>query len=262
MADERDRLFREIDEELRREQLKKIWDKYGTYLLAIPVLIVLAIAGYKMWEGRRVAAIETAGSRYENAARLAEGGKPEEALAAFRDIAKSGPDGYGMLAQLRLAGSAAQAGRVDEAVRLYDELAARRGAEPLLRDFARLEAAALRIDAADWTEMQNRLNDLAGDNNPWRYSARELLGLAAWRAGKLEEARQSLGRLVADAKVPPGIAERARVLMSMIAAAELAKSGAQPVGEPAEAAKEGRAGSNEKAPKKSTAKGAKGGTQK
>ena len=47
----------------------------------------------------------------------------------------------------------------------------------------------LRLDSANWTDMQNRLNDLAADGNAWRFSARELLGLAAQKAGKTEEAR-------------------------------------------------------------------------
>jgi hypothetical protein len=66
---------------------------------------------------------------------------------------------------------------------------------------------------------------LTGEKNAWRFSARELLGLAAYRAGRLDEAKQVLVALVADPEVPTSIGERARMLMSMITAAELAKAG-------------------------------------
>ena len=95
---------------------------------------------------------------------------------------------------------------------------------PLIKDFARLQIAALKIDTADFTEVQNRLNDLIGDKNPWRYTARELLGLAAIRAGKLDEARKTLAPLSADPRAPAAVRERAGALMNMVVAAELEKS--------------------------------------
>jgi hypothetical protein len=74
--------------------------------------------------------------------------------------------------------------------------------------------------------MQNRLNGLAADGNAWRYSARELLALAAQKAGKTADAREEYQRLLSDRGTPPGIAERARVMMSMLTEAELTKAGA------------------------------------
>jgi hypothetical protein len=104
----------------------------------------------------------------------------------------------------------------------YETIAKEKGFDPLLADFARLQAATLRLDSADWTEMQNRLNDLAADGNPWRFSARELLSLAAQKAGKAEEARTQLQRLLGDRGTPPGIGERARMMLAMLTEAELA----------------------------------------
>ena len=164
-----------------------------------------------------------AGVRYQAAAKLAHSGKVDEALGAFQAIAAEGPIGYALLARLKLAGDAAKAGKPEEAVAAYDALAKDGSVDPLFKDFARLQAAALKLDSADWTEMQNRLNDLLGEQNAWRFSARELLGLAAYRAGKLDEARHALGVLTADPKVPPAIRERAGYVMSMVAASELAR---------------------------------------
>ena len=81
----------------------------------------------------------------------------------------------------------------------------------------------LRLDGASWTDMQNRLNDLAAESNPWRFSARELLALAAHKAGKSTEARQEFQKLLGDRNTPPSIAERARVMMAMLTESELAR---------------------------------------
>jgi hypothetical protein len=76
--------------------------------------------------------------------------------------------------------------------------------------------------------MENRLTPLMADNSPWRYSARELLGLAAYKAGKTSDARTLLMPLVMDQAAPQSINERAQVVMGEIAAGELAKKADAP----------------------------------
>lgn len=226
---EHNALMREVDEELRRDQIAKLWEQYGTYMLAVAAAIVIGVGGYKWWDGRQRSAAMEAGARYADAARLAEEGKTDEAQKALQSIAKSGPRSYAVLSDLRLAGADAKAGRTAEAIATYEALAARSGVDPLFADFARLQTASLKLDTADWTEMQNRLNPLAGDASPWRYSARELIGLAALKAGRTEDARSAYEQLLADRRVPQAIGERARMMMGMIVEKELAKGAAATV---------------------------------
>jgi hypothetical protein len=221
MVDQRDSLAREIDEELRREQLLKLWEQYGTYLIAAVVLVIAGIGGYKYYEHRRAQASETAGAKLVLAARDAPG-KKAELQKTLEEIAASGPKSYAVLARLRLAGADREAGKTKEAAAAYEAVANESGIDPLFADYAQLQAAMLRIDSASWTDMQNRLNGLAADGNPWRFSARELLALAAQKAGKLDEARTEYQRLIADRGTPPSIAERARVMLAMLTEAELA----------------------------------------
>jgi hypothetical protein len=226
MTDQRDSLAREIDEELRREQLLKLWERYGAHLVAAVVLLVLGIAGYKYYEQRRVAAAEAAGTSFTMAVRTAGEDKKADTQKSLEQIASSGPGGYAVLARLRLAAADREAGKTAQALSAFEAIAKEGGIDPLLTDFAQLQAATLRLDNADWTEMQNRLNGLVADGNPWRYSARELLALAAQKAGRGEDARSQFQRLVGDRDTPPSIGERARVMLAMITEAELAKGSA------------------------------------
>jgi hypothetical protein len=222
MVDKNDALIREIDEELRRERLAKLWERHGTWLLVAAAAIVVAVAAFKWNEQRQIEAAQLAGARFEAASNLAAEGKADEALKAYSEIAEKGPPGYGALAALRHAGGLAQAGKTAEALAAYETLSRNGEADALLRDFARLQAAGLRLGQADWTEMQNRLNDLAADKAPWRHFARELMGIAALNAGKADEARKVLEPMVADPALPQGVAERVRVLMGQVIAAEQA----------------------------------------
>jgi hypothetical protein len=257
MVDQRDSLAREIDEELRREQLLRLWEQYGTHLIAAAVLIVVGIGGFKYYESRRAAAAEMAGARFTTAARDAAQDKRAEAQKALGDIAASGPSGYAVLARLRLAAAARDAGKTEQAATDFEAIAKQGGVDPLLADYAQLQAATLRLDSASFTEMQNRLNGLAADGNAWRFSARELLALAAQKAGRTEEARTQFQRLLSDRETPPGVGERARMMLAMLTEAELAKTPVPAAGSPAPAAAPPAGDDKAKAPAKANAPGGK-----
>lgn len=224
MVDKNDALLREVDEELRREQLEKLWQKYGTYALVAAVLIVIGVGGTKWLEARRQAAAEAAGAAYHQAVASLAAGKGDDALKALGGIADNGPAGYAQLAKLQVAAAAAKAGKSAEALKSFEDIAKSSSSDTLIRGFAQLQAASLRMPEADFTEMQNRLNDLVNGTSAWRIPARELLGMAALKAGKLEDARTTLMPLLAEPNAPRGTLERVQVLLASVAAAELAKT--------------------------------------
>ncbi len=231
MADDGDSLLREVDEELRREKMERFWQRYNGLILGAAAVVIAGVAGYKFLENRRLSATYTAGSQFNAAVELANQNKREEAIKAFQNIAETGPHGYASLAKLHIAGAYVKDGKTAEAVAAFDALASDPSVDQLLKNFAQLQAASLRMDQADFTEMQNRLNSLTGDSSPYKVSARELLGFAAFKAGKLEEARKLLEPLLIDPNATRAIQDRIKVVMAEITAAELAKepaSGAAP----------------------------------
>jgi hypothetical protein len=224
MADEpKDMLAREIDEELRRERLLKIWDQYGTYILAAAVLIVVGVGGVKYHQYSQQQASEEASVKYIIALRDFAIGHAADAQKNLEAFIPAAPAGYATLARLRLAAHDRSAGNTDAALAAYDEIAGDSSVDPILADYARLQAGAMKLDAHAFTEAKNRLTPLAADRSPWRFSARELLGITAYKAGFPAEARNHLQRLLTDRLTPPGIAERAKVMMSVLAEAEQAK---------------------------------------
>lgn len=260
---ETDNLIREVDEEMRRERLLRLWDQFGIYIVGVAALIVLGIGGYRYLEYQRNQYAGAAGARYQEALQVGEAGKADEALKALQAIAKEGSPGFAALAQLRVAGVEAKKGRFDEAVAIYDKFGNDPKSDVLLAGFAKLQAAMLRLGTADWTEMQNRLKDLAVDSSPYRASARELLGIAAYKAGRTEEARRSFEQLITDKKAPQSVGDRARIMMLVLTEAEIAKSGGPgakkaatpavpakgPIGDkPATPAEPGKGSATEKAP--------------
>lgn len=217
-----DTIFREVDEAVRQDQLKKLWERYGVFVVAAALLIVVAVAGYKGWIYWRAQQASEAGARFSGALQLAEEGKAEEARAAFEALAASGPAGYRILARFQLAAAEAASGDKARAVAAYDELAADSSVEAILRDYARIRAAMLRVDDADMQEMQRRIGGLAVDNNPWRNAAHELLGLVAYRLGDEAAAETHFNSILSDAAASPGIRRRAEMMLALIVKADAA----------------------------------------
>jgi hypothetical protein len=213
---------KEVDEELQREWMSQFWEKYSLYILAGALAIVLGVGGYKFMQSRRLAASEAAGARYTAASKLMGDTQTDAGIAALADVTKTG-GGYATLAQLRLAAADVATGKPADAVAKYDALTRFSGTDPVLADFARLQSAMLQLDTAPWGDLQARVTGLLGDTNPWRFGARELLGMAALKANNRGEARKQFETLIGDPGVPAGIAERARIVMGSIAAAELAE---------------------------------------
>ncbi len=234
MTDNNDTLLREVEEELRREQWEKVWKDYGTYILVGAALIVAAVGGRQAWQSYSRSQAEAAGSEFQAAITLAEQGKSEEAKTALKDLAESGPAGFATLSSLNLAASHLRDGKEAEALAVFEKLS-QNAATPMIADFARLQAAALKLGDADFTEMQNRLNDLAADTSPWRIAAKELLGTAAYKAGKNDEAKKILTSLLGDPATPRTAVERINIMMSAIAADELASGASAEAEKPAKA---------------------------
>lgn len=239
MSEQTDTFVREVQEEMRRERLAQLWDRFGAIAIGLAALLVIGVGGYKYAEYRSLNARESASKAFEAATRLASAGKAQEAQQAFETLVKSAPEGYGTLARLRVAGALAEENKRDEAVVAYDAVVKDGSADVLLRDFAAVQAALLRVDTADWTEMQNRLKDLINDGNAWRASARELLGLAAMKAGNPDEARKAFEQILGDSSATPATAQRAQVMMTILTEAALAKAAATkaPATSPSDAAK-------------------------
>lgn len=218
-------IFHEVEEDLRREKAKRLWAQFGPYVLLVAVLIVVAVGGWRGWEYWREQQAAAEGDRFVSALNLATENKHDEAIKALDEIAATGSGGYPVLASFRAASELAATKKTDEAVKAFDAIAAKSDTPALLKAMARLRAALLVVDTADLATMQSRVGDLAAVGAPWRHSARELLGLTAYRVGDLEAARSQFQAIADDPETPQSMQSRTQLMLDLIRS----KIGAAPV---------------------------------
>lgn len=191
-----DSFVREVDEAVRQEQLKKLWNKYGLIVVIAAIAIIVGVAGYRGWEYWKTRQAADAGARFTGALQLLEEGQTQDGLAALQELAQGGPSGYQVLSRFKLAAADVDAGDRAKAVAAYEALAKDSSVSPILQGYATIRAATLRVDEADKAEMTTRVGALASGNGPWRHSARELLGLAAYKAGDAAEAEKYFSEIL------------------------------------------------------------------
>jgi hypothetical protein len=221
---DRDSFLREVDAAVRHDRYQPLWDKYGVYALVLAVLVVAGVAGYKGWTYWQQKQAQEAGAKFTQALSMEDGADAAKAREILTALAESGPEGYRVLARFQLAAAAAKAGETDKAVADYDALADDASVDPILRGHATLQAAALRLDKADYAEMERRLKGLIDSGSAWRFSARELLGLSAYRLNNMREAERQFSELVGDQGTPPNLRERADMMLALIVGAPQALS--------------------------------------
>lgn len=208
-------LFDEVDEEVRREQLKKLWDRYSLHIIAAALLIIAAVGGWRGYEYLEAQKAAEAGAAFDAAVDLSDQGKHAEAEAAFAKLATTAPSGYRVLAQLRAAAEVAirdpKAG-----AKMYDEIAADRSVAAEHQDLARIRAAGLLLDTETYPNMVQRLEAATKPDSTFRHTARELLALSAWRANDTAAARQWLDMIANDGETPSALRMRAEALQALL----------------------------------------------
>jgi len=210
-----DHFIREVDEELRREQLKSLWDRFGIVIIAVCVLIVAITAGYRGYVWWQAKEARENGDRYLTALETIQAGNVEEGRAALNELAGEG-GGYGMLARLRQAELAASGEDRSAALQAFDGIADDGSVPTVMRDLARVRAALIALDTGDLDGAESRVEGLDEAGNPWRYSAREILGTVAYQRGNLEAARERFISIQEDAQAPQGLRTRAGLMISVI----------------------------------------------
>jgi hypothetical protein len=209
-------IFREIDEELRRDNLLKLWRRYGRYLIMAVVVALVVAGGIVAWRNHQLSLRQAQSVRYAAAMSLLREGKDAEAAKMFALVADEG-HGYGQLASFEAAGLAAKTGDQKTAVAAYDKLAASSDLDHELRDVATLLSVMTGFADSDPQAVADRLKPLTDSGNPWRATALELTAAAKLKAGDRPAALDIYKKLADDLAAPEGVRARAAEMAAVLA---------------------------------------------
>ncbi len=212
-------IFQEVDEDLRRDKHEELWAKYGKYVIALALAIVLATAANVGWQEYSKSQNLADGERFAAAKALLVEGREHEAAAAFSKLAAEAGAGYAVIAKLEQAAAQARSGDIAAAVSSYDKIS-EDGGDQIHRELAALLAAGILLDDGDVSGARQRLEPLTGAGKAWRYSALELLAVAAMAEGDTASATNAFKELSDDAAAPQGVRARAAEMLAALGGSE------------------------------------------
>lgn len=207
-------IFREVDEDLRRDRAEKLFKRYGGYMIAAAVALVAGTGGYTAWRNWHQSKLQQDTASLVTAiSQTAQGpDKGVEALAAY--AGKADPK-MAALAQFNAAALLIRQNKQADAAGIYDSIAANGSVDTVYRDLATLLAVMQRVETGDPAQLQAKLLPLSADTSPWRHSARELTAALAIRAGDKDRARTLFQQLADDSAAPAGVRARAADLAAL-----------------------------------------------
>jgi len=209
-------IFREIDEELRRDNLLKLWSRYGRHIVVLVVLVLVAAGSIVAWRDHQRSERRAQSMRYSSALSLVRDGKAAEAAKVFAVIAPEG-GGYATLASFEEAELLAKSGDRKGAAAAYDRIAETGGLDPVFRQLATLLSVMQGLPDTDPHSVIDRLAPMTSPGNPWRSTALELTAAARLKAGDKSGALEVYKTLADDLGAPQGTRARAAEMAAALA---------------------------------------------
>ena len=209
-------IFKEVDEDLRRDKLEKLWKKFGFQIMGLAAAVVLGVAGVQGWQAYDLDQRGKLSDRYGVARELAQGGEAAAGLDAMIDLSEASGGGYDGLAAFEEARLRVESGDTGAAIAVWDRIAEGSGLGPGFKEAATLFSILHQIDSGDPATLRARLQPLAADSQPFRSTARELLALIALGEGDAAAARALYTKISDDREAPAGLRQRATQMLAAL----------------------------------------------
>lgn len=209
-------IFSEVEEEFRNERLKTAWQRFGFIPIGLAVLVVLATAGFKGFDYWQTTTAARDGDRFLAAIGFASDGDHEKAREDLLALADETGSGYGVIARIRAASEAGNAGDVPGSIETFRALAIDPSVPDAYQDLAEIRAAYLAVDIESYGDLVARIGHFGQDAGGWSAFANEVLGLAAYKAGDLAAARTHFDQVMSDPAIAASMRERVDVMARLI----------------------------------------------
>ncbi|WP_240047700.1 tetratricopeptide repeat protein [Sphingomonas panacisoli] len=201
--------LREVDEELRRDQIVGVWTNHGRLILGAigaGLLIFAAVLGWRYWSNSKA---EGQAVKLQTALDSIAANKPAEASAALTDLDTSGAPGYSAVARMTEANQLFNAGKTKEAAAKFAAIAGDTALGKPARDYALIRQTSIEFDGLAPQIIIDRLKPLAAADSAWLGSAGEMVAMAYLRLNKPNEARAMFKKIAGTETVPESIRQRA-----------------------------------------------------
>ncbi|WP_455479661.1 DUF2659 family protein [Bartonella sp. B23] len=213
-----DSFVAEVNAEFRQEKALAFWRRYGFLIIGAAIIFILMIVAYQIYHHEQIKKADYIGDTFVKSLEFADAHHFDEAIKHLENVKASNFGGYPFLARLREASLLMEQGDAVKSVEVFDSVAVDEAAPQILRKVAKIRAAYILVDTGTFDDVKKRVKDMANDIDPMRMSAREALGLAAYKAYKMDDAIAYFRKISEENVLGSKVADRARIMLELIQA--------------------------------------------
>ncbi|EJF85806.1 tetratricopeptide repeat protein [Candidatus Bartonella washoeensis] len=213
-----DSFIAEVNAEFRQDKALAFWKRYGFSIIVAAIIFLLTVVTYQIYHHEQMKKAAYIGDLFVKSFDFAGTRRFNEAMKQLETVKASNVGGYPFLARLHEASLLMEKGDTVKSVEVFDSVAADEKAPQILRKVAKIRAAYILVDTGSFDDVQKRVKDIASDVDPMRMSAREALGLAAYKADKIDDAVYYFRKISEEGTLGSKIADRARIMLELIQA--------------------------------------------
>ena len=202
----------EVNEELRNQQLKSIWNRFGLYIIIIALFIIFSVGGYEIKNYLNNKVSQKESNLFDSAILMIEEGNQEAGYNKLIELS-DGKTGYTGLALFRLSSESYNKGDYIQAIEFLERASKNSSLTNKLREFAKLKAGLILVDHGSVDDVKNLLNDLTVKNGPFVFHAKEIIALSFLSNNMDPEARLIFEDIASDVAAPPVLARRAEIFL-------------------------------------------------
>ncbi|WP_375610073.1 MULTISPECIES: tetratricopeptide repeat protein [unclassified Bartonella] len=213
-----DSFIAEVNAEFRQEKALAFWRRYGFSIIGAVLLFIIMIIIYQIYYHAQIKKAGYIGDAFIKSLNFADTRHFDKAIKQLENVKDSNFGGYPFLARLREASLLMEQGDMIKSVEIFDSVAADEKAPQILRKVAKIRAAYILVDTGTLEDVKKRVKEMASDVDPMRMSAREALGLAAYKADKMDEAVYYFKKISEEGALGSKITDRARMMLELMQA--------------------------------------------
>jgi hypothetical protein len=199
---------REVDENLRRDNLRDFFKAYGNWMVGAIILFLAISGGLIWWNQHRIQQHEGQVQQLAQIYKDIGSGNVAKAPQQLDELSRSGSKSVRATALFARAALAIQQNDTKLAVSTYQSLANDSGLPAPYRDAALIRQTSLEFDQLKPQDVIDRLAPLTKAGEPWFGTAGEMTALAMLKQGKNREAGQLFAAIAKDKGVPDAIRAR------------------------------------------------------
>ena len=188
-------IFDEVSEELKQDQIKKIWHDYSKYIISVSIILLASGLGYFFYDKWKIEKLEVSSSQFFSGLEKLEEKNFQSSLDYFSKGINQDNLGYKTLSLFGIAEANFKIGKIDEMILNYKDIYENPNIDIYYRDLSRL-LSVMKDNKSSFAKQKQILEPILNSPSKLQLLAAELEILLLIRFDKIDEAKLSLTKLL------------------------------------------------------------------